>query len=165
MTLILPDGYQGWKDKISITEHEGLLNAPTKYETGEVCTEEFDKSADIFGSIVKWLLPDTFCPNCNRTDVSPEEAADGSVGVQQYAFPRPDIDMLPRDVIMYGQCGPCRRSTLWGEDHTKVCLPPGYKDRPARWIEANLTAYIRAKIERGEKPQNEGHSYQGKYER
>lgn len=161
MTLIMPSGYDNWKEKISITESEGLLYQKTKYETGEVCTEEMDKREDVRGSILKWHLPDTFCPNCNRTDISPEEAAEGSIGVQQYTHPRPDIDMQPRDVIIYGQCGPCRMSTLWGESHTKVWLPPGYTERPSRWIEANITAYIKAKIARGDKPVNEGHSYQG----
>lgn len=165
MTLIMPEGYNEWKEKTSIIDSEGLLYKPTKFETGEKVTEEIDKSADLFGSVMKWHLPDTFCPNCNRHDVPPEEAAKGSVGIQSYAEPRPDLLMQPRDVIIYSQCGPCRMVTLWGETHSKVWLPPDYMDRPARAIEANLTAYIRAKIERGDKPVVEHHSYQGKYER
>ena len=161
--LILPKGYKQWKEDISITESEGLLHQKTKYETGEIVTEEIDKSADMLGTVMKWHLPDNFCPNCGRNDVSPEEAADGSDGMYTFNEAHPELLMLPRDVIIYGQCGPCRRTTLWGVAHTKVQLPPGYTECPAQRVKQNLVDYIKAKIQRGDKPCVEGHSYQGSY--
>lgn len=158
--LILPKGYQAWKDELSQVEYHGTLEKATVRETGFTQTEHMDKRDDIHGTILKWDLPDTFCPDCERTTIDPTNAFNGSQGVWTFDEPRPEIKMRPGDVLLYNVCGDCREAAIW-DDSSKLQLPPSYraKFRRAQRIAQNCVLWIKARIISGEEPVNEGHSY------
>lgn len=158
--LILPKGYEHKKREWAVEETTGILDAPTLRETGFKVTQEIDKRDDLLGSVLKWIIPDTFCPDCERKDISPEQALEGLNGTYTFDEPRPDLQMRPGDVLQYGICGDCYQASMW-DDSSRLQLPPAYraKFRRAQRIGRNCQSWIKMMISRGDKPVVEGHSY------
>lgn len=158
--LILPQGYEKWKEETSIDESTGMLDKPTLRETGFKVTQEIDKRDDLLGSVLKWVLPDTFCADCGRKDISPEKAQGGTNGTYVFDEPRPDLQMRPGDVLHYPVCVDCYEASLW-DDKSRLILPPSQqlKYRRAQRIGRNCQSYIKMLVIRGDKPLTEDHSY------
>lgn len=156
--LILPKGYAAKKAEWAIEETTGILDKPTLKETGFSVTQEVDKRDDMLGTVLKWLLPETFCPDCERRDAEP--CPEQSEGVYVFDEPRPDLEVRPGDVIIYYRCKDCYEASLWDEK-SKLRLPPMYqaKYRRAKRVGKNVVSWIKAQLAGGNRPLTEGHSH------
>lgn len=115
--LIIPDGYDKWnKFHESITP--GRLTGRTlPSERGYPV--EIGRNADRqVADKLRYVLPNTFCPDCDRTEIVPTKGQAQNIHLCKDADPH--LDLKPGDVLVYFVCEPCIHAELWGKQNLHI---------------------------------------------
>lgn len=143
--LILPDGYKKWSDfhdKITPGRHDGR-KLPKETGMGASLGSEANKQV---AERLRYVLPNTFCPDCNSTAIVPNQGQAQNIHV--CAEQDGHLELKPTDIIVYFVCSTCIEGELWGKKNLVI---PGGKYRQQglhanRQIrrEANCFAFLRS---------------------
>lgn len=104
-----------------------------------------------------WVLPKHFCPGCDRKDVLPRLGMDGTErlnpGIWQVDEPKPEIGLVPGDVIWMWICHDCADAENWGSANLQGPMEQRlfFHDKQEKRLE-RAYEWIKSAISRGERP-------------
>lgn len=160
--LILPDGYKKFQEDIYKFTPGKFEGRKLRREVGYQPTSEPEKIES--KRYVGWVLPKNFCPDCERTDITPKYGLDGTLrlnpGITELEQPMPEIDLTIGDVIWNWICHDCMDRENWGSvnihgpTEKRVFFQAIHERR-----EKNTIEWIKAARLRGEKPIEGRRSY------